>query len=75
MDPLGITALNAVREHVTSAQPGAPVVAGKARRRTARPPRTDSLRRALASGLHRLAQKLEPNRAAPRHTDTCQPAT
>ena len=72
MDPLGmVTAISAVRQHVTSAQPGAPVVADRVRHKASRPPRTDSVRRAAAAGLHRLAQMLEPNRAAPNHSDTC----
>jgi hypothetical protein len=65
MDPLGmVTAISAVREHVTSAQPGAPVVPDRLRRKAPRPPRTDSLRRAAAAALHRLAHKLEPRQTA-----------
>jgi hypothetical protein len=56
-----VTAISAVREHVTSAQPGAPVVPDKVRHRAYR---TDALRRAVAAGLRRMAQKLEPNRSA-----------
>jgi hypothetical protein len=53
-------------EQVASAQPDAPVMpTGSVR--TPRP-RFDAVRRATASGLRRLADRLEPRR------DTCQPA-
>ncbi|GIH06825.1 hypothetical protein Rhe02_48920 [Rhizocola hellebori] len=64
MDPLGmVTAISAVREHVTSAQPGAPVVPDKARHKPPSRTRTHALRRVAAAGLHRLAQKLEPQQS------------
>lgn len=51
-------ALRVTMQHVTSAQPGAPVVSDRPARPLRRPVRR--ARATMASGLHRAAARLEP---------------
>jgi hypothetical protein len=65
-DPLAmIIADRATKQHVLSGHPNAPTV-------PERPPRQrgDAMRRLIGTGLHRLADRIEP-----RCPDTCVPAT
>ncbi|MBC9725972.1 hypothetical protein H8R17_13945 [Streptomyces sp. TRM68367] len=59
-------AADATRRHALSAQPGAPVVDDSVRTRRRRSVRTDHLRRAAASTLRRLAERIDPQHADPR---------
>jgi hypothetical protein len=62
MDPVGANlALGAVRRHALSARPGAPVVPD--RRPDDQPPGPGLVRRSVARGLRRLADRLEPSHA------------
>lgn len=58
MDPLGFhAAMSVTRRDVLSAQPDAPVLSDG---REPRPARRHRVRRALARGLHRMADRVEP---------------
>jgi hypothetical protein len=63
-------ALDATRRYALSARPDAPVVPGPPDDRRRRTPLADPARRATAGLLRRLADRVEPRRAAP-----CHPAT
>ncbi|HCT76971.1 MAG TPA: hypothetical protein DGG94_06305 [Micromonosporaceae bacterium] len=61
MDPLGmITAMDAVNQHLKSAQPGAPVVPDGLEDRQVRPARAGLLRHNAATVLRRMAERIEP---------------
>lgn len=61
MDPLGmITAMDAVNQHLRSAQPGAPVVPDGLEGRHKRAARAGLLRQNAANVLRRIAERIEP---------------